>query len=256
VRETVRVFVAVFVADRVTDAVPVPVRVTDEVPVPVELEVTLGDRDGVTDVVTEKLVDGLKDGTPTAITANVPKNTRAVLYCVDPPTALVPARFTVVPVVTAPELSSMRTACKPPGVPQNTVHGRKRILELADTTTQLLLLTDVEMDVHTPPERYCHAPSKGAASFLQMATPARALAVVSPALSAASEKLGENKWLTVSPGGFVVNWLMAARLALPVAMGASLTGSTNMLTKSVPMEKAVEPPFAVMLTFVPAVPLV
>src|SRR5262245_59915353 len=44
--------------------------------------------------------------------------------------------------------------------------------------------------------------------------------------SAASEKLPVNKTLTVAPGGDVASSLIAARVAVPVATGASFTAVT------------------------------
>src|SRR5262245_28204349 len=109
------------------------------------------------------------------------------------------------------------------------------------------------MVVHVVPLKYCQVPCAAVAVLPMMATPYRVLADEPPLavwLSAASEKLALNSVLTVAPGGLVASSRTAARLAEPLATGASLTALTKRLAVSVADEKAVVPP----LTEVSAVP--
>jgi hypothetical protein len=60
-----------------------------------------------------------------------------------------------------------------------------------------------------------------------MATPASVLADDPPGtVSRVSLKVEVNRLVTVEPGGLVVSSLTAGSIAVPLATGASLTGST------------------------------
>ena len=64
-----------------------------------------------------------------------------------------------------------------------------------------------------------------------MAMPAKVFAVEPPVTwSAVSEKLALNRELTVAPGGFEVFSAIGAKVALPVATGASFTAARVIVT--------------------------
>ncbi len=149
----------------------------------------------------------------------------------------------MLPLVTAPEESSIKCAVSEGVVPFQSAAGRKRTDVPAARTSALPLDTLVEMFVQVAPFNHCHTPwPASVAALLVIAMPARLFALDPPATwSAASEKLPPNSEVTVAPDGDAASSSIAASVALPDATGASFTALTVIATVSVSLSAPPDP---------------
>ena len=154
-------------------------------------------------------------------------------------------------------LSASRTVSEP-GVPLKLAAGTKRRLVAALKNKPEVSANDGEIPVQVEPLSHCHSPCPAVAALAITTTPARMLPVEPPlTTSKGSEKLAANRVATVLPEGLELSSGTAARVADPLATGASFTAVTVSATVSVAVEKAVLPPVPLVMTLAvaPALPL-
>ena len=170
------------------------------------------------------------------------RTTVASEYCDEPP--VVP-RFTPVAKLTEPLLVSISATLSVGAGPLKFVDGRNRNEEPAGRIVADVDPVTEASSSHPEPLSYCHTPFEAAAVYPTMATPASVLALDPPVTSSAeSLKLLPKRLETVAPSGAVVSSSTATRLAVPVAIGASLTAVTDPVRTTVPLEIRVCPPLA------------
>ena len=130
---------------------------------------------------------------------------------------------------------SIRRTVRPPGVPFQFGSGTKRS-EAVDGRISAVPSPRPVRGTSTqvvPSSVYCQLPCAAVASFAVMAIPANVLAEEPPGtVSRVSLKVDVNRLETVRPGG-VVSSLIDGKVTLPLATGASFTGSTVKETVSV-----------------------
>jgi hypothetical protein len=131
--------------------------------------------------------------------------------------------------------SSTNRTVRAPGAPLKWAAGTNLNSLLATNNRADEALTLGKSPQLPPEDRYCQTPWPEVAALPTIATPASALAL-EPLVTASAESLkrAENRVLIVAPGIEAVSRssLMAVRLELPEATGASFTEVTVRLTVS------------------------
>ena len=144
---------------------------------------------------------------------------------------------TLEPLVKPVALESTRRAVSAPGVPLKLAAGWKRTLVPAARYKAVASARpEVAMSVHVEAFSHCHLPCAEVAALAVIATPVSVLAELPPVIaSVESLKLFTKSAETKAPVGAAVSSLTAAKLADPVAIGASLMAVILVLKATVPL---------------------
>ena len=163
--------------------------------------------------------------------------------------------LTVLPLVAAEMLLSASRTVSEPGVLLKLAAGTKRRLVAALKNKPEVTANDGEIPIQVEPLSHCHSPCSAVAALAVTTTPPRMLPVEPPfTTSKGSEKLAANRVATVLPEGLELSSGTAARVADPLATGASLLALTVSATVSVEDENDVAAPSELVDTEVPLVP--